>query len=79
MSFLAIINYINKRKINITLLLILVVPCKLLLHFFIFREWQQDFQYHIDVIFKSANNLYPVSVLILLYLSWLLNDKIKAR
>lgn len=95
--FKRFVTYISKRPKNISLLFILVIPLKLLIHFFLYREYSlsglsvyvegekipnkvfRDFRYHIDHIFDLSTNLFLPSFLILLYVSWYLNDKIKAR
>ena len=84
-----IINYIKKRKRNISLFLLSIVPLKLIIHFFFFTEFSGnkrrnfysrdylDFTDHLDLIFDEKLWIFPLVIFSILYFSWYF--KIKAR
>lgn len=84
-----IINYIKKRKRNISLFLLSIVPLKLIIHFIFFTELSSnrrrnlysgeylDFTGHLDIIFDEKLWIFPLVIFSILYFSWYF--KIKAR
>lgn len=84
-----IINYIKKRKRNISLFLLSIVPLKLIIHFIFFTESSSnrrrnlysedylDFTAHLDIIFDEKLWIFPLVIFSILYFSWYF--KIKAR
>ena len=84
-----IINYIKKRKRNISLFLLSIVPLKLIIHFIFFTELSSnrrrnlysgeylDFTGHLEIIFDEKLWIFPLVIFSILYFSWYF--KIKAR
>ena len=88
-----IINYILKRKKNIILCIFTILFIKVVFHYFFYpmRFWKPgvwstnkpakilSFGSHIDVIFDENLFLFLHSIVIVLFVAWYFNDKIKAR
>ena len=87
-----IINYILKRKKNIILCIFAILFIKVVFHYFFYpmkfgsRVFSPNrpgdilsFGRHIDVIFDKNLFLFLHSIVIVLFVAWYFNDKIKAR
>ena len=72
------LNYISNRKKNISLIIIVIPILKVILHY-IFTYPENTFGEHFETIFKEDLHLFFVSTIIVLYITWFFNDKIKAR
>ena len=72
------LNYVSNRKKNISLIIIVIPILKVILHY-IFTYPENTFGEHFETIFKEDLHLFFVSTIIVLYITWFFNDKIKAR
>ena len=88
-----IINYILKRKKNFILCIFAILFIKVVFHYFFYpmkfgpmrlksngiTNPTESFGRHIDVIFDKNLFLFLHSIVIVLFVAWYFNDKIKAR
>ena len=72
------LNYVSNRKKNISLIIIVIPILKVILHY-IFTYPENTFGEHFETIFKEDLHLFFVSTVIVLYITWFFNDKIKPR
>lgn len=86
---------LSKRKKNITLSILIVIPIKILLHFFLYpiryssyrvkgfpehlKGTRKDLGVHINEVFSQELQLFIPSLILVLFFAWFFNDKIKAR
>lgn len=92
---LGVLKYISKRKKNISLVLISIPFLKLILHYTLYpmtkrqylgrdrggysEPYRVSFGEHLDSIFEYELFLFIPSIIIVLFIAWYFNDKIKAR
>ena len=88
-------NYILKRKKNLSLSIILILFSKLFVHFFVYTSTSiipncrkvgggdcygnQNLRHHIGNIFNEEIWLFIPATLLIMFIAWYFNDKIKAR
>jgi len=85
------LNYILKRKKNLTLSIILILFFKLLIHFFIYTNMirrpnctgycldEAPLNFYIDNIFIEKLWLFIPSTILVMFIAWYLSDKIKVK
>lgn len=87
------LNYILKRKKNISLAILLVPVIKVAIHYIVYTErtigirygygWSdsrnKSLRWHIDHLFSDELWLFIPSLFLVLFFSWFFNEKIKAR
>ena len=84
----ALLNYILKRKKNLSLSILLISIFKLITHFYIYTSRVRDvfgnikvgdFKFHLDNIFYKELWIFLPIIFIYSIVIWFFNDKIKAR
>ena len=80
------LNYIKKRKKNISISIIIISLLKLLIHYFIYtslrngsRTYGEDFAFHLDNLFIEEVWIFIPVTLLYCIIIWFFNHKIKAR
>lgn len=89
LNYFFVLKYLSKRKKNITLVILTIPLIKVFIHYFFYPETYRNRNLqiyesksvgaHIDVLFEEELILFIPSIIIVLFVAWFFNDKIKAR
>lgn len=89
LNYFFVLKYFSKRKKNITLVILTIPLIKVFIHYFFYPKTfrnrtlkiyeTKSVGAHIDVLFEEELILFIPSIIIVLFVAWFFNDKIKAR